>query len=714
MKKLCDIVSRSERYYPDIDCRSCFHATIEKDFSYKKSDTIIAKKPKDLKIIWQERVYIEPKKISFKNFDGLEKTSIFTSLFRRDIVLRPRIPITRRFYNYFQFFINYYLDVCKKIISKIKYFFIHLSLYGYVSFLLIIISSSFLILFLTKHTIESRVNNGYTILQDISHGGKSFDEIRKAVNQARFDFLVADILFTPFRFLNDDRISSVSHMIQGGRSLTYTLDNSISLVAKLWEFVDDKNPMDIYWVHVLHRLKPHINNMSLWLQKSIDAYNWVTWMPHPQLEDQRKDLIAKLVLWKQYIETIEDNYQTILSILWEQRRTQYLIAFQNADEIRPTWGFMWSMALVSMFRGKIDMFQKKDIYAIEWDLKLATYEREPAPKGINELTEYFWLRDANYFINTKDSAESIQFFVNQAGLDVDGIIFLNQNSLIRLLEISWPVYFDALKTDIDHNNFSEIISLLVESKVFHVGTLGTPKQVLFEFVPVFFDALQDRWLYAQYIDFIFKEVKNREVVVWFFDKQRQDFAYELWIDGTIDFTQSKDFWFPVYTSISWNKSDRYMQRHYSYHIEKTESCDYDVSLQIQSTHAMIKTHRDKILTLKNDFWIEHDEELMYIQGMGRNRQFVRYLLPKEAEVYMFDGWEIVDYGSRKWIEFFLETPFLETSRFWFRYRLINPLCKPYSFQFFKQAGIKKYDIDITYNDRTDRFNDMQTDFYFEK
>jgi len=50
---------------------------------------------------------------------------------------------------------------------------------------------------------------------------------------------------------------------------------------------------------------------------------------------------------------------------------------------------MGSMAVVSMFRGRVDIFDKKDVYAIEWDLKLADYERRLAPKGLNELTEFF-------------------------------------------------------------------------------------------------------------------------------------------------------------------------------------------------------------------------------------------------------------------------------------------------------------------------------------
>lgn len=132
---------------------------------------------------------------------------------------------------------------------------------------------------------------------------------------------------------------------------------------------------------------------------------------------------------------------------------------------------MGSMALVEIFRGRIQLFQTKDVYAIEWDLKSADYERLPAPKGINELTENFGLRDANYYANLKDSSNAINFFMQEAGIELDGIAYINQNSLIHLLEAVGSVYFPELETEINAENFSRVMSLMVESKNFQEGTL---------------------------------------------------------------------------------------------------------------------------------------------------------------------------------------------------------------------------------------------------
>jgi len=714
LRKLRDLCPPWPKDLWSIDCSFKSEISIETVHDAQKSENISRVIQKDISLTRTTKLSIENKKILQKDFDALEKRGEILSFFRKDINLRPK---TSKIKDYTQNFKQSWGSLLLKLRSyqsSVSIFFSKLTMLWYLSLILVMISAAFLLLFVTKFTIESKVNSGYQTLQEISKGWQEFTLIAKNINRVRFDFLLADTLFIPFRALSDPRLESVGNVISGGRELTYTLDNWLSLLIQIEAFMRSRNLTDIYWVHLLERLRPNISRINLSLTEALMAYKNITWLPNKSLEDQKNNLIMQLEKMKYYSDTIESDYDTILSLLGKEERKQYLLVFQNADEIRPTGWFMGSMAIISMFRWKVDIFQKKDVYAIEWDLKVADYERQPAPKGINELTEFFWLRDSNYFVNTRDSAEAIEFFTDQAWIDIDGVIFINQNSLLRLLSITGPVYFDTIKRDISENNFSEIMSLLVESKVFHIGTLGTPKQILFDFVSVFLQTLKDQGKYTEYLKFILSEIENREILVWFFDEEAQNLSRELWLSGEIDYSQSLDFWYPVYTSVSWNKSDRYMQRSYSYDISPWESCSYDVSVEISATHAMTKVHRDQIALLKNEFWLEESEELTFIQWAGRNRQYVRYLLPSQASILTLDSWEFVDYGSRKWLEFFVETPLLQTSRYSFSYNLLNPDCKPYSLKHYKQPGIKSYDISINFDGDITRHTDLTSDFYFEE
>lgn len=57
------------------------------------------------------------------------------------------------------------------------------------------------VLFVAKISVENRVNAGYAKLLSFSQSDSDFGEVRQTINDARFDFLLSDILFTPFKLL---------------------------------------------------------------------------------------------------------------------------------------------------------------------------------------------------------------------------------------------------------------------------------------------------------------------------------------------------------------------------------------------------------------------------------------------------------------------------------------------------------------------------------
>ena len=76
---------------------------------------------------------------------------------------------------------------------------------------------------------------------------------------------------------------------------------------------------------------------------------------------------------------------------------------------------MWSMWIMTLEKWNIKKFEKKDVYAYEWNLKRALYDKLKAPEWLDKITDSFGLRDANYFINTRDSSRAIKFFIEKAG-----------------------------------------------------------------------------------------------------------------------------------------------------------------------------------------------------------------------------------------------------------------------------------------------------------
>lgn len=639
-------------------------------------------------------IEIESKKT--RNFDALEKNIGFLQR-KKNIVLTSKKEWPKIY--------PYFLYLKRKLRDT--------SFWWRIGFVMVIFFFIILVWLLDKVFIENRVNAGYKKLIDIREGNIWAHEIHKKINNARFDFILANAAFTPFRIFSTQKIRSVHHVIAGGKYLSRSLDEIFSLYNTSEEYIGEKNISKIYFTELLEAIRPNLANIESSLNASLSHYKAISWLPNSGLEETRQGNIKKIekILW--YISWLNTNYDAMKNLLGHERRKSYLIVFQNADEIRPTGGFMGSMGLLELYRGRVQLFQKKDVYAIEWDLKTADYERLAAPKWINTLTEKFWLRDANYYANLKDSSEAIQFFTRKAGLTIDWIIYLNQTSIERLLEITWPIYFPLLETDITAQNFSELISLSVEAKTFKTGTLWTPKQVLFDFISLLQEKVFSEAKYFDYLQLLVHDVQNKEVMMWSFHPWENEFLSALELNGKRNYDETLDYSFPVFTSISGNKSDRYMQRKFIQKVTSWEACSYDVSFTMENTHMMTKNIRDDIQKRIVEYGLEWSPNLFEIQWAGTNKQYVRVIFPHNASIVPQTDLEVVDYGSRKWAEFFLETELSQTTKYKVEYRLENPECKPYSYKFYKQAGLRNYDIEISIDDENYEYDNFDTDFYFE-
>lgn len=693
IKKMLDLFSVAQEE-EKLDMSSG-HRELEVDV-LQWSDELSTENRKTLNFQKEHHIILEKKQ--GKHFDALEKQTAFSSFFKlRNIVLKQS-PQSSSFTHY-----------RLKVIRTIK----NLSPLGFSLFLWGCFVAVIFLGYLDKLFIENRVNAGYQKLLDIREGNISLEEVQKKVNNARFDLMLADTFFLPFALFPGNQINSVQHIISWGKYLSVWLDDTLALQSQVQSFVQEKSVKNVYFTQLFMNISDEIEDIKTSLETSLYHYKSITWLPNSTLELKRQGNIVKIEKLLAYLDALSNNNEGFLELLWHNERKRYLVVFQNADEIRPTGGFMGSMWLLEVFRWQIQLFQKKDVYAIEWDLKKSEYERLPAPKWINELTDTFWLRDANYYANIKDSSDAIKFFTDKAGIQIDGIIYINQNILLRLLEITGPVYFPELQKDISSQNFSEIMSLVVEAKSFKEGTLGTPKQVLFDFMEIFFQKLSQEGRYFDYLQSLVKDVESRDIMVWSFHEAEARFLKDMWLDGDIDYEQTLDQVFPVYTSLSGNKSDRYMTRKYRQSVKKADNCSYNVKFEIQSTHDMGKKRRDTIQSL---IW-EYDlttKNLLEIQGAATNRQFVRVILPEDAIITPAKGMEEVVYGSRKGVEFFLDTQLQETSFYTLEYLLKNPNCEPYSFMMYKQAGIPEYDIILDIEDETFSYPWQTQDFYFKK
>jgi len=548
-------------------------------------------------------------------------------------------------------------------------------------------------LFIDKIVVEYTINSWYKKIISIKKS-KNIWDTKLLINNAKFDFILWSFLFKPFLLIPNNSINSWYNIIAWWKQLTHLLDNLLEIYTKSFHFIEKKWLNNVSLSNLLFNLRWDFLNTEKELNNTIYYYDKVKNINNKEFNGKFKTAISYLKLLKSRLIIINNNYDNFLNLLWHNKAKIYLVVLQNSDEIRPTWGFMWSMWLIKIFAWKIISFETKDVYALEWNLKKIKYNKLKAPKGINTLTENFWLRDSNYYVDTEKSSNSINYFIKKTGYNIDGIIYLNKNIILDFLKLTWPIEMKQLWENITSDNFSRTISLLVEAKLFKKWTLWTPKEILFSFIDSFKNKLLLDKDYFNYSKIIIKNILSRDIMIYSFNWEENNLLTKLWLNWKINYEKYIDFSYPVYTSISWNKSDRYIKRTYEKEIKQNPDCSVDTNLNIISRHTYNKTEEEKLKTLIKKYNIKNTFKTLYIQWAWENRQYVRVLLPKNSIIKKSNKYSIHKLDKFNMVDFFLNTRKTETTSFNINYTVVNKKCRKYNYTFYKQPWIKNYNFKI--------------------
>ena len=559
--------------------------------------------------------------------------------------------------------------------------------------LLVIIS---LLLIWDKFIIEHRLKSGYEKIISLKQTNWDIEKITQTINDAKLDFIISDILFKPFLLIPNQDIKNAYQLLIGWKKISYMLDESLQSYFATLQFINKKGWIEnIALTNLFYNMKDDFRTIMWLLYDVIVTYDKVDDLWSAELNNKLRDAKEKLNNTYSYLDILNQNYDTLLNLFWHESERKYLVLFQNNDEIRATGWFIWSLATVTLHKWQVTSFVKDDVYAYEWEINKVFTEKQPAPEWLNKITETFGLRDANYFVDFWKSSQNINFFLEKIGKQVDGIIYINQNTFLDFLDHTWWIHFDTLWETLTSENFSLIISTLVESQSFKVWTLWSPKQILFDFANVFLDRLKQEKNYSAYADILLKNIQTRDLVVYSFHSEENNLLWKLWINGKINYKDTLDYSYPVFTSIWWNKSDRYIQIRYEKEIEENADCSIDTKLSIYRTHYFSKFEEQKVNELldKHPLKDKTRQDVINIQWKGTNKSFVRVLLPEWVDVQEQPGLKIYNYPSTTVVEYYSDTRLLESTHFDLIYKIPNKECKPYSYKLYKQPGIKKYDFE---------------------
>lgn len=143
---------------------------------------------------------------------------------------------------------------------------------------------------------------------------------------------------------------------------------------------------------------------------------------------------------------------------------------------------------------------------------------------------------------------------------------MNQGIVTDLLRKYGPIRMEQIKKTVDADNFSMLMSVLVENKI---AKTYSPKDVLFDFVTELEKTLLEKKDFAGYLEILDKNAKTGELLAYSNDP-KVNALFEEAFPGEKSRSFSGNFVYPVFTSISGNKSDRYVRRTFEIKSQPTE------------------------------------------------------------------------------------------------------------------------------------------------
>ena len=336
------------------------------------------------------------------------------------------------------------------------------------------------------------------------------------------------------------------------------------------------------------------------------------------------------------VEQLDVHMPAIVTLLGGDAPRVYAILLQNSGEMRATGGFIGSLAMVKLNDGWVEYIRFRDVYDVDGQI----FEDVPPPPGIETISNAFHLRDANYWPDFPTSAKQVAWFLDKdKGPGVDGVFAISDELIRRLLTVTGPIKFEDSAVPVDADNFMPLLSFLVESKV----DKAQPKSALFRFSDAFLPQLAKT--IPQAMGPLREAVSDRLILAYAFDDRVQAFLEDAGLSGDMYHPEVPtssgtvmDYFMPVFTATGGNKSDRYIEQQLTHDSRITD----DGKLQDQVTLIRRHTWNDKEEARLRDLVrqaVGQDitDKIMQILGGERNREYMRFFVPKGAVLTAVEG-----------------------------------------------------------------------------
>jgi hypothetical protein len=365
---------------------------------------------------------------------------------------------------------------------------------------------------------------------------------------------------------------------------------------------------------------------------------------------------------------------------------KYLFLFQNSMELRPTGGFIGSFAIVDIAGGKIIKKETFDTAVFDKNIK----DSPEPPYFIKKyLHASSWgMRDSNWSFDFPTSAtRAISFYEmgSQTGEKLDGVIGFTTNVLSYLIGKTGSVEIQGIAGEFTEENCLEKLEYEVEMGYNARGVSQEErKNILGELMEIVLARMMQLNKLEQFM--MLDELKNllnkKDIQFFFLDPQMENFVLENNWGGEIVPTKENDYLSIVDSNLGARKTDRCMERSFTYYIDADEKERAQANLKINYKNTC----------LEKNFMTDNYHSYLRIytpQGTqiesteGFDRGYIDESMLAEENVAIEEEKEKTIFGNLVYV------PLGQEKNYSFTYKIPESVnLSDYKVYFQKQAGMK--------------------------
>jgi hypothetical protein len=275
-----------------------------------------------------------------------------------------------------------------------------------------------------------------------------------------------------------------------------------------------------------------------------------------------------------------------MTALGHDRPRTYLVLFQNQTELRPTGGFIGSLAEVVIDRGEI-----KSTFIPgggPYDFRSQMRSHVAAPEPLRLLRAEWEIQDANWFPDFAASAQKTNWFWSQAGEPTaDGVIAVNASVLQTLLRLTGPIEMPAYGKTLTADNVIPELQQAVE--VEYDRTENKPKKIIADLFPLLLEKMKsgDQNNSLKYLGALAKALETKDVQMWFPRAEEQALAERFQVAGRIRPTLG-DALGVIEANIGGQKTDAVIKEDVHHEVVIAEDGTIEDTVTITRDHTGIK------------------------------------------------------------------------------------------------------------------------------